>query len=129
MSSQNYEQKMFYGAPGFLHGHAKHSRRNPTKAEEILWQELKKHPSGYKFRRQHPIAIFIADFYCHRAKLDIEVDGSVHELPSVKLNDEEREWNLESMGVTVLRFKNEQVLNELPIVLQTIIATVEKLTS
>jgi imidazole glycerol-phosphate synthase subunit HisF len=111
---------MYFGAPGHMHSNAKWLRKNPTKAEEVLWQELKKHPRGFKFRRQHPIAAFVADFYCHRVKLIIEVDGSVHEEESTKRNDKEREWNLEIMGLTIIRFKNEDVLCNLPKVMDVI---------
>jgi imidazole glycerol-phosphate synthase subunit HisF len=91
MSSPQHDRKMYYGAPGYMHSNAKWLRKNSTKAEEVLWQELKKHPLGFKFRRQHPIAVFVADFYCHRAKLIVEVDGGVHDQQSTKLNDAERE--------------------------------------
>lgn len=120
MSSQKVERKMYYGAPGYMHENAKWMRNNPTKAEEALWLELRKHPFGFKFRRQHPLANFVADFYCHRAKLIIEVDGYIHNKESIKRNDKEREWNLTSMGLTILRFKNEDVLCDLPGVMEAI---------
>jgi imidazole glycerol-phosphate synthase subunit HisF len=120
MSSPKFERKMYYGAPGYMKQNAIRLCNNPTRAEEVLWQELRKHPLGYKFRRQHPIAAFVADFYCHRAKLIIEVDGKVHDQESTKLNDKEREWNLKLMGLTILRFKNEEVLNDLFKVMESI---------
>jgi imidazole glycerol-phosphate synthase subunit HisF len=111
---------MFYGAPDFIHKNARRLRNHSTKAENTLWQELKKHPLGYKFRRQHPISVFIADFYCHRAKLIIEVDGAIHDQESAKVKDMEREWNLELMGLTILRFRNDDVLDHLSLVMEKI---------
>jgi imidazole glycerol-phosphate synthase subunit HisF len=120
MSSPKFERRMYFEAPALIHKHAKRLRKNQTQAEEILWEQLKKSPWGYKFRRQHPISTFVADFYCHRAKLIIEVDGKVHEEESTKRNDKEREWNLELMGLIILRFKNEDVFKKLSFVMESI---------
>jgi very-short-patch-repair endonuclease len=65
---------------------------------------------NYKFRRQHPIDRFIADFYCHQARLIIEVDGGVHDLDSVAEHDAGRTFELEAQDIKVIRFTNEQVL-------------------
>jgi very-short-patch-repair endonuclease len=70
---------MFIGAKSELFLYARRMRNNPTEAEQILWEHLRKMRSkGFVFRRQHPIDIFIADFYCHKVKLVIEVDGEIH---------------------------------------------------
>lgn len=88
-------------------------RSNPTPAENALWQMLRgKKLEGYKFRREHIIGSFIADFICLDKKLIVEVDGSIHQLPDNKMSDAERtEW-LNSRGFEVIRFTNEQVLFE-----------------
>ena len=80
-----------------------------TEAEIKLWCYLKTHPLGFKFRRQHPLAYFIVDFYCHAAKLVIEVDGAVHNLAENKLADAERQSYIEEQGLQVIRFTNKEV--------------------
>ena len=70
---------MFYGAKAHIFEKAKLLRKNMTEAELLLWKQLKgKKMLGLRFRPQHPIDIFIADFYCHPIKLIIEVDGGTH---------------------------------------------------
>jgi len=85
-----------------------------------LWGKLRTHFPELKFRRQHPIAIYIADFYCHSKKIVIELDGSIHNLPEVKKNDEERQHYMESLGIRVLRFTNKEVSNNIEATLQRI---------
>ena len=87
-------------------------REGPTKAEIVLWEELRlKRLGGYKFRQQHVIDRYIADFYCHQTKLVIEVDGSSHD--HRKTEDRLRDAYMESLGYTVIRFTNEEVLSGL----------------
>lgn len=121
-SSENQEPKgsMFYGASPMIFELAKKLRNNVTATEMILWGRLKQYFPELKFRRQHPISIYIADFYCHSEKLIIELDGSIHNLQDVKNNDEIRQKYLESLGIQVLRFTNENILNNLETTLQTI---------
>jgi len=89
-----------------------------TKAEKTLWNELKNRKlMGLKFRRQHPIHIYIADFFCHEKKLIIEVDGGIHEETERKENDLNRSAELDRLGISVIRFSNDQVLNHLDRVL------------
>src|SRR5476651_95203 len=91
-----------------------------TSAEILLWGYLKGNQLGAKFRRQHPLGIYIADFYCHKHKLVIELDGSIHYIPEIAMNDLERQKILEADGLKILRFKNEQVFHHLEIVLAQI---------
>ena len=100
---------MFYGAGNLIFENAKRLRDNPTNAETVLWGYLKQRPLGQKFRRQHPIGIYIADFYCHSLKMVIEVDGNIHAEPEVAEKDARRQIDLEQDGLTVIRFKNEEV--------------------
>lgn len=88
----------------------KNLRRTQTKAEYVLWQELRRKALGYTFRRQFQIGIYIVDFYCHELKLIIELDGPIHERQ--KEYDEKRQGWLERQGFLVLRFKNDEVLFE-----------------
>jgi cyclase len=62
-------------------------RRKPTHEEKLLWQFLKVNKLGVRFKRQHPIWLYIADFYCHEIKLVIEVDGSIHNVKEVMEHD------------------------------------------
>lgn len=87
----------------------------------MLWGLLRNRKlEGRKFRRQHPISGYILDFYCHECNLAIEIDGSGHETEVGKAYDEERTEYLESLGLRVIRFKNEQVLNNVNAVLAAI---------
>ncbi len=84
-------------------------RHEATPAEEKLWQILRdRQLHGYKFRRQHAISRFVADFYCARARLIIEIDGPIHAFQTEE--DLERQSILEEMGFQVIRFTNDQVL-------------------
>lgn len=105
---------MFYGAAPILFELAKELRNNQTEAESFLWNHLGYiKNSGVRFKRQHPILYYIADFYCHKAKLIIEVDGSCHSIPEQYLYDINRDADLELLGLKVLRFTNEQVFNNI----------------
>jgi very-short-patch-repair endonuclease len=93
-----------------------------TEAVGILWKYLRNSKlNGLKFRRQHPVDIFIADFYCHQKKLIIELDGSIHDIFEQKEYDEGRTFELEEKGFRILRFKNEEILNDLENVLERIL--------
>ena len=85
-------------------------RSNQTRAEYVLWQELRGEKLGYRFRRQVSVGRFIVDFYCHELKLIIEVDGWVHD--ERKDYDKWREQMLENQGYNVIRFSNDDVLFE-----------------
>lgn len=85
-----------------------------TDAELKLWEKLKgKKMLRLRFRPQHPIDIFIADFYCHPLKLVIELDGGIHQSKSQKEYDFGREGELEKWGIKVIRFKNEEIENQM----------------
>jgi imidazole glycerol-phosphate synthase subunit HisF len=114
------ERKMFYGANSLIFNRARELRNDMTHAEMVLWGYLKTKPNGYKFRRQHPLGIYIADFFCYRLKLVIEVDGRIHDESAVKLNDAERQRIIESDGITVLRFTNDEVMKQVEVVISKI---------
>ncbi len=100
---------------------AKNHRANPTQAESILWDCLKsKKLENYKFRRQHIIGKYITDFVCLKKRLVIEIDGLIHQLPEIKEKDEFRQSWLESIGFTVLRFTNDEVLADIDAVLNQV---------
>ena len=95
-------------------------RRNQTKAEEILWNEIRGKKFGAKFRRQFGIGPYILDFYAPSLNLVIEVDGKIHLKRDVKVKDKNRDEFLKMCGICVLRFENEQVENSLDSVLLSI---------
>ncbi|MCR8556430.1 imidazole glycerol phosphate synthase subunit HisF [Mucilaginibacter sp. BJC16-A38] len=111
---------MFMGADRIIFKNAHALRNNMTPAEMLLWGYLKGGQLGTKFRRQHPLGIYIADFYCHQYKLVIELDGTIHNLTEIAAQDVERQLNIENDGIKVLRFKNEEIFNQLQKVLDTI---------
>lgn len=114
------EPKMFYGASNIIFENAKKLRNTVTDAEKLLWEHLKEKKLGVKFRRQHPISSFIADFYCHEKKLIIELDGSIHNIKEIFENDLERQAAIEAFGIKVIRFKNEEIYKNIDIVLNKI---------
>jgi very-short-patch-repair endonuclease len=112
---------MYFGAKSQLILMARELRKEMTQAEEILWARLrKKQLDGAIFRRQHPIDIFIVDFYYHKSKLVIEVDGKIHETPEQSERDENRTYELENFELKVIRFTNEEVTQDIENVIKTI---------
>lgn len=90
---------------------ARQLRNNSTKAEIRLWQHLRgKQIMGYDFHRQKPIGNYIADFFCPKLNLAIEVDGYTHRFEEVVKKDHKKQGYLEDLGLTVLRFKDEEVI-------------------
>ena len=107
---------------GLLKKFALDMRNKPTDAEKALWQALSGNKlKGFKFRRQHIIGEFIADFICLKHNLIIEVDGGVHQLPDNQVSDTERTKWLLSEGYKVIRFSNNEVLWNLEKVLDEIL--------
>ena len=112
---------MFYGAKKQIFQKAEMLRAGMTKAEHALWDRLANNQlNGFKFRRQHPIGPYVADFYCHKAKLVIEVDGKDHNQVEQKEYDKDRDFDMKEQGIKVLRFKNEEVLHDIEYVISTI---------
>ena len=104
-----------------LKEYALQNRNNTTQAEASLWEQLKsKQLDEYKFRRQHIIGQYIADFVCLEKRLIIEVDGSIHQLPENLQNDEARTTWLNEKGFKVIRFSNKEVLHNIDSVIETI---------
>lgn len=119
------ERPFIYKASPEIIKRAAELRKNTTPAEQALWEKLRKGQLyGLHFRRQHPIGKFIVDFYCPKLFLIIELDGEIHDKPIVDERDKGREHELKQMGLKVLRFKNEEVLNSIDDVLQKIEALV-----
>ena len=101
----------YFGASQEIISRARLLRKNMTMAERVLWYNLQNHQfKELKFRRQHPICQFIVDFYCHKLKLVIELDGNFHHDDAQKVKDDYRTQELNRFGLTVIRFDNEIVL-------------------
>ena len=112
---------MFYGAVPAIFERANSLRNNLTASEKYLWNELKNNKiKGYRFKSQHPVSRFIVDFYCHKAKLVIEIDGSIHNEQDIIERDEGRTSELEEFGLKVIRFTNEQVIGNIENVISEI---------
>ncbi len=99
---------MYYGATPVIFDRAFKLRRNMTSSEELLWNKLKrKQLLSVRFRRQHPINKYIVDFYCHAARLVVELDGKIH--LTKKESDRERTKEIEDLGLRIIRFSNKEV--------------------
>lgn len=124
----SFNQNLHLGASGKLYQFAKELRGKQTLAEDILWEYLRgRRLDGLKFRRQHPILKYVADFYCHEKKLVIELDGSVHETEVNKDYDQARTNCLADLNVTVIRFRNDEVIHRLEFVISEIRRIILKL--
>jgi len=108
------EHWLYYGAFPETFRLSKQLRRSMTPAEKELWKLLRDRSlGGYKFRRQHPVREFVVDFFCFEKELAIELDGDIHLEEEVHHRDTNRTVELERMGIKVIRFTNDEVLNNL----------------
>jgi very-short-patch-repair endonuclease len=122
-----YNENLHKDATGKLYQYGKELRQSSTKAEKILWKYLRDRKlSGLKFRRQHPLLKFIADFYCHEKKLMVELDGGIHDEKQIAEYDKYRTFELEGSGIKVIRFRNEEVEKNILSVLAKIKIATEK---
>ncbi len=104
---------------------ARSLRSQSTDAEQILWANLRRRQlEGFYFRRQHPLLDYIVDFVCMEAKVIIELDGGQHQQQAGY--DARRDARIAAVGFTVLRFWNNQVIEELPAVLEVIVQALRK---
>lgn len=125
---KTYPTLLHHDASSTIHHLARNLRKDETEAEKQLWQELKNRKcAGLKFRRQHPFSKFVLDFYCHEKKLVVEVDGTVHDNIDVKERDENRTYEIEQAGLTVIRIRNEEIFMDLKLVLERIVKVAESL--
>ena len=118
IKKQTVTKSMFYNASPDIFQKAKVLRHNMTETEEILWERLRRKQLGVRFKAQHPIERFIADFYCHQSKLVIEVDGKIHEYQ--KEYDSGREAEIEKYGIKIIRFTNDEVIKDIDRVIEKI---------
>jgi very-short-patch-repair endonuclease len=116
---EELEKSMYYGAKSETFAAAKILRDNMTTCEKLLWEKLKqKQVCGLRFRRQHPMVFFIADFYCHEVRLVIEIDGDIH--IQQREYDDGRSAEIEKYSIKVIRFTNSEVENNINDVIKAI---------
>ena len=100
---------------------ARELRNNSTRSEIKLWGFLNgKQMSGYDFHRQKPLLNFIADFYCYELKLVIELDGYTHQFEETIVKDRLKDETLQNIGLTVLRFEDEEIMDDIENVIRVI---------
>lgn len=102
-------QSMFYGSSPIIFENAKRLRNQLTPSEIVFWSLLKQHFPNYRFKRRHPVSQYIADFYCHKLKLVIEIDGGIHLSEEAKNNDKARDEFMQSLSLRIQRFTNDEV--------------------
>ena len=100
---------------------ARQLRRDMNEAAQLLWQRLRgRHSGRARFRREHPLGPYTADFYCAAAKLVVELDGASHNHPKAKRHDSVRDAWMAKRGIAVLRFRNADVYEALEEVVRRI---------
>jgi very-short-patch-repair endonuclease len=118
---EKYLGSLHQGSKAIAQEYARELRLRNTEAEQNLWSLLRNRQfKGKKFRRQHVISNYIVDFYCNECKLVIELDGKFHTPGEAKEYDAARTALLNELGITVLRFWNEEVINDPAKVLEKI---------
>ena len=100
---------------------ARRLRREMTLPEVLLWKILKQKPLGVKFRNQHPIGDYVADFYCAKRRLVIEIDGIAHDIGNRPARDDRRDAWLRSMGHEIIRIPATDVLRDAQMVANSLI--------
>jgi very-short-patch-repair endonuclease len=101
---------------------ARQLRSQLTGSEQELWSALRdSRLHGIKFRRQHPFGPYVLDFFCVKAQLAVELDGGIHDRPEQRDYDSERTAYLETNGLRVLRFRNEEIADKLDEVINKIL--------
>jgi len=118
---------MHYGASREIFQIAERLRRDMTTTEKMIWEKVSDKQLGVRIRRQHPIWKFIADFYCHKVRLVIEIDGGIHLRSENKEYDISRDIILKEFQIEILRFTNEEVMKDTSLVIEKIKSTIEKL--
>jgi very-short-patch-repair endonuclease len=124
--SENNNIPMFFEASADIFSKAKQMRSHMTPAEFKVWNFLKgNNVLGVRFRAQHPLGIYIADFFSFKINLVIEIDGEIHNTEGHKEYDSERTLDLKNRGIAIIRFTNYQVKNNFDFVQNEIIREVQ----
>jgi very-short-patch-repair endonuclease len=121
VSAKEYKDNLHKGARPSTFKNACNLRHRETEAEKKLWKFLRNRQLlGKKFRRQHAIIKYVLDFYCHECKLAVELDGGIHTKEEIREYDLARTGILKEYGITVIRFWNAEVMNDIEDVLKKI---------
>ena len=112
-------------APKATKTRARTLRRRMSLPEVLLWKSLRREALGGHFRRQHPMGVYVLDFYCDRAKLNIEIDGQTHSLAGAPERDAKRDAWLETQGIRTIRLPATYVLKNVNDALETIRAALD----
>src|ERR1700722_4680966 len=127
---ENIKLPLYYGASIEIFQRAEILRNNMTEAEKVLWNKLSNNQIlGLKFRRQHPINQFIVDYYFHKIKLVIDIDGGIHLKKEVAERDKGREYMLKNFDLHILRFNNDSIINDIENVLLQLRETISILSA
>ncbi len=118
---------MHCNASKIIFQYAESLRKNMTEAEKIVWDQLSNNKLEVRIRRQHPLGNYIADFYCHKLKLVIEIDGGIHLSKENKDSDMNRDIMMTEYGIKILRFTNHQVLQNVEKVVEEVKMTIQEL--
>ena len=118
---------MHYSATKTIFQYAEVLRKKMTEAEKIVWERLCKNQPGVRIRRQHPIYKYIADYYCHELKLVIEIDGGIHLSKENRQYDISRDITLNEFRIQIIRFTNDQVINDIDQIIEEIKRKIEEL--
>lgn len=121
------KKSMFYESSPIIFENAKKLRNNLTHSEIVFWGLVKQYFPNYRFKRQHPISQYIADFYCHKLKLVIEIDGSIHQTKEIKNNDALRDKFMQSLNLKIIRFTNDEVCKNSELVIEKIKLLIESM--
>ena len=126
MSSGKPKPEISYNK--FLNPRARGLRNNSTIAEKKFWNALRQMPfyQSLVFNRQKPIGNYIVDFYCHKFKLVIEIDGDTHGQPEIQISDAQRTSYLNDQGLTVIRYTNLEVMDNIDSVMNHLEKVIEK---
>jgi very-short-patch-repair endonuclease len=114
-------QRTWGNIPGETFGKARELRKNQTAAERLLWAEVRGEKLGIKFRRQHPIGAYIADFFCPECALVIEIDGDSHFTPEQQEYDAVRTAAFRAHGIDVVRYTNHDIVHNLRGILENLV--------
>ncbi len=111
---------MHNGAHAKVFANAAKLREKMTEPEKKLWKYLRLKPQGFKFRRQHPIGLYVLDFYCHKLRVSIGLDGGYHLTREQREKDQSRTQYLKELGIKEHRFANKEVLQHFEATIESI---------
>ena len=120
-------RSMFYESSPIIFANAKRLRNEPTASEIIFWGLLKQHFADFRFKRQHPVSQYIADFYCHKLRLVVEIDGGIHLSKDAIKTDKLRDEFMNSLNLKIIRFTNDEVCKNGEEVIKKLKELIEKI--